>query len=177
VVSRRRGFDVLDDVFESATVETMVLEGPPPDVFSRTARMPALTRLDLRGARGLRAIPRLGRASPLTHLAITTAKLADIEGLADHPRLASLELAGVAGLRDLAPLVTPNLRRLVLEDCGEIETLAVLDTANLEELVLVGTTNVLDGDLRSVGVGLRGAAFPQRPHYNTTPAELTAAGG
>jgi hypothetical protein len=83
-------------------------------------------------------------------------------------------LDAVKGIRNLAALGgMSNLRRLLLEDCGEIETLSVLNGADLEELFLIGSTNILDGDLRSASGHLRTAAFPQRPHYNATPAELT----
>lgn len=167
-------FQVLDDAFASTTIETMLLETPPADVFRLSARMPALRRLDLRGARKVHEIPRLDEPSLLTHLKITLAKIDTIDGLSDHPNLESLELDSVTGFHDLRPLRNmPNLRRLVLEDCGEIQTLSVLADTKVEELILVGTTNILDGDLRAVGRRLRRAAFPQRPHYNATPADLT----
>ena len=167
-------FEVLGDVFASATIERMLLERPPTDVFRLSARMPALKRLDLRGARKVHDIPRLDQPSRLTHLKITQAKIDTIDGLSDHPNLESLDLDSVTGLHDLSPLRDmSNLRRLVLEDCGEIQTLSVLANTKIKELILVGTTNILDGDLRAVGRRLVRAAFPQRSHYNATPADLT----
>lgn len=167
-------YEVLNDVFASPSIERLYLDNPPADVFRRCAQMPALTSLDIRGARKVREIPHLDQPSNLKYLKIALAKVDDIDGLADHPSLESLELEAVKGARNLAALGDmANLRRLLLEDCGEIETLSVLNSAGLEELFLIGTTNILDGDLRSVGRNLRRVTFPQRPHYNATPADLT----
>jgi hypothetical protein len=52
-------YEVLNDVFASSSVETLYLDNPPADVFRRCAQMPALTSLDIRGARKVREIPRL----------------------------------------------------------------------------------------------------------------------
>jgi hypothetical protein len=167
-------YDVLDDIFASTTVETLHLDNPPPDIFQRVAGMAALTSLDIRPARKLHEIPRLDQPAKLTQLKIGLAKLDNIDGLSDYRHLKSLEFDTVKGLRDLTALrAMPHLRRLYLENCGDIETLSFLADVHVEELYLVGNTNIIDGDLRSIGTNLRKASFPQRPHYNAKPVHLT----
>lgn len=166
-------FPVLEGVFGSRTVEDLYLERPPSYVFERCAEMPALRKLDLGGARKVARIPRLSEPSRIRHLRIAIGRFEDVHGLVSYPNIESLELCDVSGVRDLSVLRgMSRLRRLVLEDCGEIETLAFLADMPIEELFLIGTTNILDGELRVIGAGLRGVHFPVRAHYDATPDDL-----
>lgn len=134
-------YDVLDDLFASASVEALCLGNPPADVFRRAARMPALTSLDLRDARKVREIPGIDRPAGLTTLKIALTTLDTVDGLADYPGLECLELDTVRGVRDLSVLRRlPKLRRLYLEDCGDV----VLG-ARVDELHVVGRTRVRPG--------------------------------
>jgi hypothetical protein len=166
-------YATLDGIFQSPTVEDLLLERPPADVLVRSAGMPSLRKLDLRGANKVVEVPRLANPSSVQHLKVTMGRFTDVAGLASYPNIEILELDDVRGVQDLSSLrAMPRLRRLVLEDCGEIGTLSWLADLPIEEFFLIGTTNILDGDLRSIGTGLRAASFPNRPHYNATPADL-----
>lgn len=166
-------FTVHDGIFASRTVRNLLLERPPADVLARSAEMPALRALHLAGAKKVTEIERLPVPSPIQHLKVTLGRFTDVSGLTSYPNIEVLELDDCRGVRDLSGIRgMSRLRRLVLEDCGEIETLSFLEGTPLEELFLIGTTNILDGDLRSVGRGLRAVSFPTRPHYNATPEDL-----
>ena len=101
----------------------------------------------------------------LKHLTIAAATLVGMGGLAKLPDLERLELDQVKGLEDLSRVAhCKNLKRLVLEDCGKIPTLTFLASADLDELMLIGTTDVQDGDLTWTR-SLKRRIIRRRAHY------------
>jgi Leucine-rich repeat (LRR) protein len=110
---------------------------------------PNLKRLDVYG-KELQSIKGLERYKHLTKLIVGEANLlTDIESAG---KLDGLEDLTIDGARQLSSLIglseNRNLKRLVLERCGNIETIAPLaNLVLLEELIIGESMSVLDGDL------------------------------
>lgn len=151
-------------LLSSPTLTSLALFQPPADVFSSVPSMPSLTTLDLRDFHSAQNLEWEGMGS-LKHLTIAAATLVGMGGLAKLPDLERLELDQVKGLEDLSRVAhCKNLKRLVLEDCGKIPTLTFLASADLDELMLIGTTDVQDGDLTWTR-SLKRRIIRRRAHY------------
>ncbi len=96
--------------------------------------------------------------------------LTSIEPLNAHPKIRNLTIHASSKIEDLEIVTTlPSLRVLVLDSVGKIPTAKFLENcSSLEELTLLGSTNILDGDLSFLSniSKLKYALFENRKHYS-----------
>jgi protein phosphatase 1 regulatory subunit 7 len=105
-------------------------------------------------------------------------QLQDWNGLEGLPRLQKFFLFGAPQLKSLEPFrQLKELRWLLLEDCGRIDSVVPLcELKHLEVLNIIGNTRIMDGALASLKSlpSLRKVTFPARASYDTTEQRLNA---
>ncbi|MCA9804073.1 MAG: hypothetical protein KC777_19020 [Cyanobacteria bacterium HKST-UBA02] len=136
----------------------------------------------------------------LTSLRIIGGALKDLRGLEKLLKLESLDLGNLrlkkadallsatalkqldlhkTGLRDLSSLRNLiNLKWLVLNDCGNLESLHPIQSLpELMSIIIMGTTNIVDGDFGCLlsNRNIRSVSFGDRRHYSHTKEEWKAA--
>jgi len=123
----------------------------------------------LDGLRGLKSLQNL----ELSHLT----KLKSLDSVDHLSNLESFELRVCKKVRSIEPLSRlPNLRTILLEDCGEIESVRpILGLKRLERMSIVGTTSIVDGDLRSLESipTLKFLGFTNKRHYNIKNKDIS----
>lgn len=101
--------------------------------------------------------------------------LVSLSGLSHHQGLRKIELDVVTKAKDYDGLTDlPLLAELTIADCKEVPSLAfVRNLPSLKKLVLVGNTEISDGDLTPIG-SLEQVFYTNRRHYNVPypPANL-----
>ncbi|HKV38806.1 MAG TPA: hypothetical protein VJX67_06310 [Blastocatellia bacterium] len=150
-------------------------KGKDVDPFARLINLESLAILvapvgNLHGLNALRNLRRL-RLGRLTRLT----SLAGIEGLADMEELNVDTCRAISNIEQVASLL--RLRKLFVDNCGEIDSLKPMEKlSNLEMVGFVESTNILDGDLSPL-IGLRNLsrlAFQNRRHYSHRREEFRA---
>ncbi|MEM7262109.1 MAG: hypothetical protein AAF488_08970 [Planctomycetota bacterium] len=139
-------------------------------------QLPHLERLDL-SSRDLGALTGLEACSQLKSLDLLgRPALTSIEALQNLPALEVISIDGSKELKDLTPLARcQKLRRLVLENCGSIESLSFLEPLEeLTHLFFLGDTTIDDGDLSAATrlPQLKELRFRDRPSYSHSYEEL-----
>lgn len=103
-------------------------------------------------------------------------KLADLSTLVQCRCLESIRIKGCRRIAKIPErLGDTELKSVVLEDCGKIESLAPLaNVRGLQSIKFVGDTTVLDGDLAFFEEipALEEVWFANRRHYSVTREEL-----
>ncbi|WP_031003426.1 hypothetical protein [Streptomyces sp. NRRL F-5727] len=183
----------------SALSRLRELEAPWPVVARSLPLLAALDDLVLPEWKGA-SLSALGPQPALRALRLETTRkhVTDMEGAALFPALRELRLydgrldhpellAGATALEDVSLLSArtdsiafvsglPRLRRLELENCGDIASLApVADRAALREVILSGSTRVADGDLSPLlaNTHLAFVAVERgHAHYSHPPREV-----
>ncbi|MFF0478232.1 hypothetical protein [Streptomyces sp. NPDC004284] len=129
-------------------------------------------RLSLAGVEGM---------PELTALWIYDGRLSDTENLAACERVEEIRLVGAKTSSVGFGARLPRLRRLVLENCGRLDSLRPLSAhPSLREVTLAGTTTVGDGDLRPLvdNVRLTHIALERgAPHYSHALPEVRRSPG
>lgn len=136
----------------------------------------------------------------LKHLEISQSKLKEIDALQQLNHLESLSLKYFPALENIEPVTNlqnlrsihfqnckkvqdwqllgniQHLESIILENCQKIESLAFLKSKPLKKVVLIGDTNILDGDLNWLlqKESLINLNFPVLKHYSLKPEELWA---
>lgn len=102
--------------------------------------------------------------------------LKSIEGVVKNKNIRGLEIRNCRNIEDWDALSgASQLVHLVLEDCGEIDSLSFLNKLpNLKVLRLIGNTKVIDGQLKSIleNENLEFMSLPICKHYDLTLDDL-----
>lgn len=92
------------------------------------------------------------------------------------PTLEVVSLERCQSIGSVSRIVGPGIESISLVDCGEIDSvLPLLENRSLKRLIVCGSTNVLDGKLRSLSQQpsiLKMVVDPIRPHYDASVEEL-----
>ncbi|WP_310602693.1 hypothetical protein [Anaerosporobacter sp.] len=102
--------------------------------------------------------------------------LKSIQGIAKNKNLKAIEIRNCKKIEDWNALSEASqLEYIILEDCGEIDSLAFLENfPNLKVIRFIGNTEVKDGKLKSIveKESLEYAKFPLCKHYDITRDDL-----
>ncbi len=171
----RRGSESL---FERSGLQRLYVNGYDGGSSDPFRALTALRELRLFNAK-LTEIKAFARLEDLDCLQLRGLKgLVSLDGLQPLSTLDELEIQACPAVRSIEEIAgLKNLRRLLLIDDGEIESLSPLaEATSLEELYFYGTTNIADGDLSPLLElpRLREVSFQDRRHYSTTRQDLWA---
>lgn len=119
----------------------------------------------------MRSLSGLEQMDKLKFLRISScSKLENTSGLSALRNLEELWIAACRRISNLNAIYGNfNLMRLILDCDGEIESLSpLLHLQNLQELLLIGNTNILDGDFSVLEnlSSLRSVSYVDRKHYS-----------
>lgn len=155
------------------TLESLYLYAYPYEDLSPLRQLASLQRLEIGPARKLKSLTGLESvATAMSFLGVYYApKLERVDAIvACAPVLTDLELYNCGRIRDLSSFgLLTALRRLLLVDCGHIQSLRPLTALRrLQTLLFYGNTNVEDGnlDLLDELPALKDLAFRDRRHYS-----------
>lgn len=162
-----------ETAFETDTLKSLAVSGYPASDLKPLAALSRLEALRISNSRRLRTLDGVAELEALKILSLRDdQQLADISALAsmDHS-LEELEFEVCRKVTDISAIGRHHaLRRLSLDDCGRIPSLApVANLAELEEFYFYGTTRIEDGDMTPLlrMPALRRVAFARRVRHNS----------
>jgi Leucine-rich repeat (LRR) protein len=168
-----------DSVFACGVLERLYVAAPPDPDLSRFAALTSLRRLELGNGARLTSTTHLRDLQALTFLGLYHQRaLTSLVEVSELPHLAALDINTCRRLGALDSLAGAHgLKSLHVANCGDIESLAPLETlTGLETFYAWESTRVADGDL-SVLLRLprlRTVAMMSRPEYRPPLQEIEA---
>lgn len=167
-----------ESFFQCRALEFLFVEGYPFEELMPLSPLRVLRRLHI-NSRKLVSANGVGELPELRHLTFAfCSALSDIEAIAQCQSLEVLEFNCCKKIKDVSPLsALKHLRRLLIENGGEIASIKPLRNNDaLEELYLPGT-KVSDGDLQPLleMTSLKRVALPKSKKHSHTAEQINAA--
>jgi hypothetical protein len=143
------------------------------------SRLVHLKRLVLMDRPRVRSLDGLSDLSDLQEFAVPLAKdLVDVSALRGLAQIEVLDMEACRKLNTIEDLRhCIGLRRLNLSECGDLPSVAPLrELVSIEDLLMYGTTKVVDGDLTPIAdlPRLKELRMQSRRHYRPSVAEIQA---